>query len=261
MLLLYASANRDERQYGPDAAELDVTRRPRNIMTFSHGAHHCLGAAAARMQSRVALTELLRAARTSRWTPAESSGPEAVMYADRCRFRSGSAAEVSGWLAPQRAEAACDRILDAAGELFAQRGVEAVGMNDIARTAGCSRATVYRYFENRDALHSAYVHRHARAVNRRIGELVGGIADPRERMLTALTEALRLVRENPALSAWFSRTAIGAEAAEGSEVVQAMTAGFLRSMETSDAGGAQRGRHAGWYGADIVSERAGPGRG
>ena len=59
VLLLYASANRDERQYGPDAAELDVTRRPRNILTFSHGAHHCLGAAAARMQSRVALTELL----------------------------------------------------------------------------------------------------------------------------------------------------------------------------------------------------------
>ena len=59
VLLLYGSANRDERQYGPDAAELDVTRRPRNILTFSHGAHHCLGAAAARMQGRVALTELL----------------------------------------------------------------------------------------------------------------------------------------------------------------------------------------------------------
>nr|VTO96598.1 Cytochrome P450 130 [Mycobacterium riyadhense] len=59
VLLLYGSANRDERQYGSDAGELDVTRRPRNILTFSHGAHHCLGAAAARMQSRVALTELL----------------------------------------------------------------------------------------------------------------------------------------------------------------------------------------------------------
>ena len=58
-LLLYGSANRDERQYGPDADELDVTRSPRNILTFSHGAHHCLGAAAARMQSRVALSELL----------------------------------------------------------------------------------------------------------------------------------------------------------------------------------------------------------
>lgn len=59
VLLLYASANHDERQFGDDAEELDVTRKPRNILTFSHGAHHCLGAAAARMQSRVALTELL----------------------------------------------------------------------------------------------------------------------------------------------------------------------------------------------------------
>jgi cytochrome P450 family 130 len=59
VLLLYGSANRDERQYGSDAGELDVKRCPRNILTFSHGAHHCLGAAAARMQSRVALTELL----------------------------------------------------------------------------------------------------------------------------------------------------------------------------------------------------------
>ena len=59
VLLLYGSANRDERQYGANAGELDVRRRPRNILTFSHGAHHCLGAAAARMQARVTLTELL----------------------------------------------------------------------------------------------------------------------------------------------------------------------------------------------------------
>jgi hypothetical protein len=58
-MFLYGSGNRDERQYGDDAGELDVTRKPRNILTFSHGAHHCLGAAAARMQSRVALTELM----------------------------------------------------------------------------------------------------------------------------------------------------------------------------------------------------------
>jgi cytochrome P450 len=58
-LLLYGSGNRDEREFGPDAAELDIRRNPRNILTFSHGAHFCLGAAAARMQSRVALTELL----------------------------------------------------------------------------------------------------------------------------------------------------------------------------------------------------------
>jgi cytochrome P450 family 130 len=59
VLLLYGSANRDEREFGEKAAELNVQRQPRNIMTFSHGAHFCLGAAAARMQSRIALTELL----------------------------------------------------------------------------------------------------------------------------------------------------------------------------------------------------------
>ncbi len=59
VLFLYGSANRDQRQYGPDADELDVQRQPRNILTFSHGANRCLGAAVARMQSRVALTELL----------------------------------------------------------------------------------------------------------------------------------------------------------------------------------------------------------
>jgi cytochrome P450 family 130 len=59
VMFLYGSGNRDERQYGADAGELDVTRKPRNILSFSHGAHHCLGAAAARMQARVALEELL----------------------------------------------------------------------------------------------------------------------------------------------------------------------------------------------------------
>ncbi len=59
VLLVYGSGNRDERQFGSNAGELDVERQPRNLLTFSHGAHHCLGAAAARMQSRVALSELL----------------------------------------------------------------------------------------------------------------------------------------------------------------------------------------------------------
>lgn len=59
VLLVYGSGNRDERHFGSNAGELDVERQPRNLVTFSHGAHHCLGAAAARMQSRVALDELL----------------------------------------------------------------------------------------------------------------------------------------------------------------------------------------------------------
>lgn len=165
---------------------------------------------------------------------------------------------MSDWLGPARTVAACDRILDAAGSLFAERGVESVGMNDIARAAGCSRATLYRYFDNREALHAAYVHRHAHEVNRQLAELVVGIAEPRERLLAALTHALRLVRENPALAAWFTRTAIGATAAEGSAVVQAMTAGFLLSVDSEDVDAARR--QARWLVRVLTSFMTVPGR-
>ena len=48
---------------------------------------------------------------------------------------------------------------DAAEELFTRHDPGSVGMNEIAKAAGCSRATLYRYFENREALYTAYVHR------------------------------------------------------------------------------------------------------
>ena len=72
VLLLYGAANRDPREYGPDAEELDVNRRPRQILTFGSGAHFCLGAAAARLMGRVTLEELL--ARCPRFEVDAASG-------------------------------------------------------------------------------------------------------------------------------------------------------------------------------------------
>jgi cytochrome P450 len=59
VLLLYASANRDPRHFGPNAEACDVERQIDKMLSFSYGAHHCLGAAAARLQARIALEELL----------------------------------------------------------------------------------------------------------------------------------------------------------------------------------------------------------
>jgi hypothetical protein len=58
--LLFASANRDPREFGPDAGTLDVTRILARSLAFSSGPHHCLGAAAARLEGRVVIEELLR---------------------------------------------------------------------------------------------------------------------------------------------------------------------------------------------------------
>jgi AcrR family transcriptional regulator len=160
------------------------------------------------------------------------------------------------WLGSRRAEVAAERILDAAGELFAGHGVAGTGMNEIARAAGCSRATLYRYFENREALHRAYVHREARAVHRTLATALVGVSDPQTRLLAGLTGALELVRKNPALASWFADTPLGAEMAEQSQVIQTLTAGFLRSLNDSD----DLARRARWLIRVLTSLLISPGR-
>jgi cytochrome P450 len=66
VIMLYASANRDETAFGPSADRFDVTRPtdPPHL-AFGFGEHLCLGAALARMEARIFLTELL--ARTPEW--------------------------------------------------------------------------------------------------------------------------------------------------------------------------------------------------
>ena len=59
ILTLIGAANRDERQYGGDAETFDVTRAPRQHLTFGVGAHYCLGNALARIEGRIALDEIM----------------------------------------------------------------------------------------------------------------------------------------------------------------------------------------------------------
>ncbi len=59
VLLLYASANRDERQFGPTADRFDIGRDPNHHVAFGFGAHFCIGATLARIEARVLLEELL----------------------------------------------------------------------------------------------------------------------------------------------------------------------------------------------------------
>jgi cytochrome P450 len=60
VVMLYASANRDEEAFGPTAAEFDVARPvDAQHLAFGFGEHLCVGAALARLEGRVFLEELL----------------------------------------------------------------------------------------------------------------------------------------------------------------------------------------------------------
>ena len=64
MLLLNASANRDERKYqNPD--KFDIRRKIDQTLTFGHGIHFCLGSHLAKLEGRIALEEILK--RFPRW--------------------------------------------------------------------------------------------------------------------------------------------------------------------------------------------------
>jgi cytochrome P450 len=83
ILALVGAANRDERQFGSDAESFDVTRAPRQHLTFGIGAHYCLGNALTRIEGRVALDEIM------------NRFPDWEIDLDEAVFSSASA--VRGW--------------------------------------------------------------------------------------------------------------------------------------------------------------------
>jgi AcrR family transcriptional regulator len=168
------------------------------------------------------------------------------------------------WLAERRTEVAADRILDAAEQLYTQRDPASIGMNEIARAAGCSRATLYRYFENREALRTAYVHREAYRLSREIKRRIDGVDDPCERLIASIEVTLPMVRDSPALASWFAvtRPPIGGEIAGHSEVITALAAAFVNSLGSEDpaADPATIERRARWVVRVITSLLMFPGQ-
>ncbi|HXB63267.1 MAG TPA: helix-turn-helix domain-containing protein [Solirubrobacteraceae bacterium] len=59
--------------------------------------------------------------------------------------------------AAEAGTSARDRILDTAYELFSQRGIRAVGVNEVIERAGVATATLYRHFPSKDELVLAFL--------------------------------------------------------------------------------------------------------
>jgi len=69
VVMLYASANRDESAFGATAEQFDVGRNPNPQVAFGFGHHFCLGAALARLELRAMYDALL-----DRFTTVEPAG-------------------------------------------------------------------------------------------------------------------------------------------------------------------------------------------
>ena len=81
-----------------------------------------------------------------------------------------------------------EALLDAVGELLADRTWSGLRMADVATQAGLSRQTVYNAYGNRDALALAYVTREAERFLGTVGEVVAAHAEDPEQALRAALE-------------------------------------------------------------------------
>jgi AcrR family transcriptional regulator len=133
------------------------------------------------------------------------------------------------WLREGRSDLASDRILDAAAAVFVRQGVARTSMADVAREAGCSRATLYRYFDDRPALRTAFVHREARRLAAEVAAEIAGLDDLVERTVEAVMLCVSKVRDRPTLHAWFAAGNVGItrDLIDSSDVIEGVAAAFL----------------------------------
>lgn len=98
------------------------------------------------------------------------------------------------------------RLLDACASLIVREGFEAVSMTAVAEEAGITRQTVYRYFSNaRELVHATLKHGGREVLEGQLLVLQED-GDPKELLIDAVMDVLRLLRQTDLLrAAWGSR--------------------------------------------------------
>lgn len=151
-----------------------------------------------------------------------------------------------------------DDLLDAAGQAFARFGVAQATMIDVARLAGCSRATLYRYFPNREALHLGFVHRATLQIAARV--TTQPEAAGTDSLVDRIMGGIAAVRSDPLLAVWFEpeNMAVPIAVSQSSELLHAMTAGMAGEFDAGSRPYEEIERRGAWLLRCIVSFLAMP---
>jgi AcrR family transcriptional regulator len=93
-----------------------------------------------------------------------------------------------------------DRVLDAALVCIARVGLAKTTLDDVAREAGCARATVYRVFGGKQQLLRALVAREALDFGRRVTGAAAAASTVADAVVSTVVEGATLLRSNAALT-------------------------------------------------------------
>jgi AcrR family transcriptional regulator len=92
------------------------------------------------------------------------------------------------------------QILDAAITCIARVGLGKTTLDDVAKEAGCARATVYRYFPNKLALQVALVEREVATLQGRLLQAAAGAATLGDAAIAVITTASAALQQHEALA-------------------------------------------------------------
>jgi len=105
-----------------------------------------------------------------------------------------------GHHAAEEADAARERIVDAAEAAMQRWGVARTRIDDIAAEAHCGRTTIYRYFGNRDNVIIEVVLRHGRRHLATLVDRLSTLPDNPDKIVEAVVLAVDIVRRDQHLS-------------------------------------------------------------
>jgi TetR/AcrR family transcriptional regulator, cholesterol catabolism regulator len=129
------------------------------------------------------------------------------------------------------------RVIDAAFELGAERGYDAVQMRDVSASANVSLATIYRYFSSKDHLLAAAMTEWTAKLQGRVAQSPPRGDTAADQLVDVLGRACRAMARQPKLSAALVRALSSADpgvqqsADQVQRQIEAMAAGILVDIE------------------------------
>lgn len=101
------------------------------------------------------------------------------------------------------------KLVDVARELFAQKGIEATTMNDIAAASGKGRRTLYTYFRSKEDIYYAVIEGELEYISEEMDKVIQMDVSPDKKILLVIYKHLSLiddiVKRNGNLNAEFFR--------------------------------------------------------
>lgn len=88
-----------------------------------------------------------------------------------------------------------NHLIDVARKLFAQKGLNGTTMNDIAKTSGKGRRTLYAYFANKEDIYSAVIKTEVDRISVKMEEVAARDMEPELKITTLIYTHLNMVRE------------------------------------------------------------------